>query len=377
MLWARNGDTLWVEWTGFLADGSMFGSSQVEPATRVETTKQAVYCGEPYGPFVLGQGEVIPGVDKNLQGMCLGEQRTLVVPPHLAYGAEGTKGVPGNSTLTFNYELVKAYPRLNVETTHRPRLCEAAAGEGSQMGVHYTTHFSVMKGRNTNWTKLHDSITDHNGKFWGPFELRKGGAHLIEGLYRGLNGMCLHEMRHVTIPPGLAYGENGIDGYVPGEATLYFTLELAHLNQPTFRAEVISMPSSGCSVRVVTNSVITIHYSVYTLSDPDGNYPKTNVTLQLLQTSRGREPWKITFNDDTDMVEGLRMGLHGMCVGEKRRLKVPPAMAWGVDGLQGFIHGDATVLFLVELLDVQAPSDQQASKRSTHPPPTPMTKNEL
>ena len=40
--------------------------------------------------------------------MCLGETRTLTVPPHLAYGEQGVRGViPGGSTLHFTVELVE------------------------------------------------------------------------------------------------------------------------------------------------------------------------------------------------------------------------------------------------------------------------------
>jgi len=40
--------------------------------------------------FELGAGEVIKGFDQGLVDMCIGEQRKLTIPPHLAYGDEGT-----------------------------------------------------------------------------------------------------------------------------------------------------------------------------------------------------------------------------------------------------------------------------------------------
>ena len=40
--------------------------------------------------------------------MCLGETRTLTVPPHLGYGQNGVPGViPGNAILHFTVELVE------------------------------------------------------------------------------------------------------------------------------------------------------------------------------------------------------------------------------------------------------------------------------
>lgn len=40
----------------------------------------------------LGANKVIEGLDTGLQGMCVGERRQLVVPPHLAHGESGGEG---------------------------------------------------------------------------------------------------------------------------------------------------------------------------------------------------------------------------------------------------------------------------------------------
>lgn len=37
----------------------------------------------------IGKGYIIPGMDQGLQGVCMGERRRVVVPPHLAYGENG------------------------------------------------------------------------------------------------------------------------------------------------------------------------------------------------------------------------------------------------------------------------------------------------
>lgn len=37
----------------------------------------------------IGMGYVIRGIDKALQGLCIGEKRRVIVPPHMAYGEEG------------------------------------------------------------------------------------------------------------------------------------------------------------------------------------------------------------------------------------------------------------------------------------------------
>jgi FKBP-type peptidyl-prolyl cis-trans isomerase len=90
---ARVGDNVSVLYAGKLQDGTEFDSS-------------AKHGNEPI-EFILGRGMVIKGWDEGLQGMQVGDKRTLVIPPSLGYGEQGAGGViPPNATLTFDVELV-------------------------------------------------------------------------------------------------------------------------------------------------------------------------------------------------------------------------------------------------------------------------------
>lgn len=85
-------DTLTVDYIGMLEDGAKFDSS--------------LDSGQPFS-FVLGAGKVIPGWDKGLEGMRVGEKRKLIVPPELAYGEQGFGDIiPPNATLIFEVELL-------------------------------------------------------------------------------------------------------------------------------------------------------------------------------------------------------------------------------------------------------------------------------
>ena len=59
----------------------------------------------PY-PFTVGAG-VVAGFSQGVTGMKVGGKRTVLIPSELGYGSRGTDGVPGNSGLVFDIELVE------------------------------------------------------------------------------------------------------------------------------------------------------------------------------------------------------------------------------------------------------------------------------
>ena len=89
---AKNGDTVSVNYTGKLEDGTVFDSS----------------VGKQPLDFVLGTHQVIPGMEQGVLGMKVGGKRTITIPPELAYGAQGAGNgvIPPNATLIFDVELV-------------------------------------------------------------------------------------------------------------------------------------------------------------------------------------------------------------------------------------------------------------------------------
>ncbi len=94
---ASVGDTVAVNYTGRLADGTVFDSNVDPKFGHVQ-------------PFVLtiGSGEVIKGWDVGIAGMKLGEKRALEISPEYAYGASGAgKAIPPNATITFEVELLQ------------------------------------------------------------------------------------------------------------------------------------------------------------------------------------------------------------------------------------------------------------------------------
>jgi peptidylprolyl isomerase len=67
---AKPGDTVKIHYTGTLDDGTEFDSS----------------AGREPLEFKLGTGQVIPGFDKAVEGMAVGDEKSVNITPEDAYG---------------------------------------------------------------------------------------------------------------------------------------------------------------------------------------------------------------------------------------------------------------------------------------------------
>ncbi len=71
---AKTGDSVKIHYTGTLDDGTQFDSS----------------AGRDPLAFELGSGQVIPGFDKAVDGMTVGDSKTVNIPAEDAYGPHQT-----------------------------------------------------------------------------------------------------------------------------------------------------------------------------------------------------------------------------------------------------------------------------------------------
>ena len=85
-------DMVKVNYTGKLINETVFDSSAQN------------------GPVEIQLNKVIPGWTEGLQKINQGGKIRLYIPPHLAYGDQGERGIPPGATLIFDVELLEFKP---------------------------------------------------------------------------------------------------------------------------------------------------------------------------------------------------------------------------------------------------------------------------
>ncbi|KAK2017147.1 hypothetical protein LZ32DRAFT_600765 [Colletotrichum eremochloae] len=130
----KNGDKLTMHYRGTLqSDGSQFDASYDR--------------GTPF-TFKIGSGQVIKGWEQGLLDMCIGEKRTLTIPPELGYGSRGMGPIPASSTLVFETELVgiEGVPKPEkIVTKASEKASEAAEGVAEKVASKVAEAAEVVK----------------------------------------------------------------------------------------------------------------------------------------------------------------------------------------------------------------------------------------
>ncbi len=111
---AAPGTIVSVLYVGKLQDGTTFDSS-------------AAHGNQPL-TFTLGAQGLIPGFQIGVNGMKVGGERQLLIPPSLGYGAQDVKDpttgkvvIPANSTLLFDIKLVDVKASSTPATPTTPK----------------------------------------------------------------------------------------------------------------------------------------------------------------------------------------------------------------------------------------------------------------
>ncbi|KAM4624654.1 peptidyl-prolyl cis-trans isomerase FKBP9 [Polymixia lowei] len=319
----KNGDYVRYHYNVTFVDGKTFDSSHQKGAPKVG---------------LIGEGRLIAGIDKGLQGMCVNERRKVTVPPHLAYGSEGAGDViPPDTTLVFDLHLLDLWNQADLvitKTISTPKNCRRSVMRTDFVRYHY------------NGTLLDGTVFDSSYTRQQTHDTLVGEGWLIKGLDEGLLGMCVGEIRNIVIPPFKAYGEKGLGTDVPSQATLVFDILMVDIHNPKDNITVENqvVPES-CTRKSVIGDYMRYHYNGTFLN---------GVTFD---TSYQRNSTYNTYIGMGYVISGMDQALLGLCVGERSRVIIPPHLAYGEQGAGKEIPGSAVLVFDIHVIDFHNPKD--------------------
>jgi len=95
---------------------------------------------------------------------------------------------------------------------------------------------------------------------------------------------------------------------------------------------------------------VTVHYTGWLYDHAAPEFKKAGQPFDSSKNS-GR-PFAFTLGQQ-QVIAGWDQGVAGMKVGGQRRLVIPAALAYGESGAGGVIPPNATLVFDVEMLEVQ------------------------
>ena len=208
-----------------------------------------------------------------------------------------------------------------------------------------------------------------------PLEFTIGVGQVIAGWDKGILGMKVGEVRKLTIPYVMAYGEHSLEG-IPPYSDLYFEVELVAAEKPmepdAFPADInkLKWTDKGKGLKIYDEKVGTGKPAMV------GTNLKVHYTGWLVA---GRKfgsskdlgkPFEVVLGAGK-MIKGWEQGLDGMREGGVRWLRVSPSMGYGANAYT-MIPPNSTLVFRIELVESMV-DPEIAAKMDFFPDTTTLT----
>jgi len=202
------GDKITWNYVGTFADGKGFASG--------------------YFHASIDKGEVIPGVNEAMKGLCVDGKREMVMHHSQAYGERGDgKNIPGYANIIFNVHLLSLErPEIGMESIEIKRRYGGVTAENPIKITDLTPttgdcDMKVANGSTIIWRGFGYTL---DGRQFDKYEqqLNVGDGRTLPALENAILGLCANDGRSIMIHPTKAFGPRGVPGRVPFDATVIF-----------------------------------------------------------------------------------------------------------------------------------------------------------
>jgi len=338
------GDIIKMNFIASLADGTELDNTYTsgQPATTI-----------------WGNDMLLPGWEEGIGLMKVGGKAKFAIPASLAFGEQGYGQIPPNAQLIIEMDLISSEappvpatvdPADQVTTDSGLVYADIKVGDGAEaidksiVATHYKLWFETTDGNEYVDTSYEST----------PVSFTVGSTDTVfPGWGEGVSGMKVGGIRQLIIPSALGLGEQAY-GNIPASSVLVMEIELVSVQEPLVKTEVKE------SDYTTTDSGL----KYYDLTVGTGETPKTGQTVVVNYTgwledgtqfdssvARG-QPFSFVLGTG-GVIAGWDEGVATMKVGGKRQLVIPADLAYGETGSGGTIPPNATLIFEVELLEIQ------------------------
>jgi protein-disulfide isomerase len=256
----------------------------------------------------------------------------------------------GRVTSTLD-ELLKAYPtKVKLVWRDKPLPMHPSA----PLAAEAAREAFAQKGNDGFW-KMHDKLFKNQQQL-DRTDLERYAQEI--GLDMVRFGKALDDHRHRAAidaddKAGTDAGISGTPAFVVGPYFLSGAQPLSKFKKLVERALTSPAPKIAASGLVVQDTALGSGREVKSGDTIVVHYTGTLTDGKVFDTSRKRgEPFTFTIGQGR-VIKGWEQGLVGMKVGGKRKLTIPPDLAYGDRGMPPVIPARSTLIFDVELLSIK------------------------
>lgn len=326
------GDEVTIHYVGTLCeDGSIFVSTRTmnEPVT-----------------LKLGHGNVVGGLDHGIVTMRKGEVASFMLHPELAYGVSGTTGVPPNSTVRFEVELLSWITVVDV--CKDGGIIKRILVTGEQIGPpddldEVCVSYKAML--------VDGTIVAETPEEGLEFYIKDG--HFCPALTKALKTMKRGERVNLVIQPQYAFGQRGNKSNnefpaIPPDSVLIIFVKLLSMKPVIdvtgdLKVKKKILKEGEGTVTANEGATVTIRYTAM-LED---------ATVFERKGLDGEQPLQF-ITDEEQVIAGLDRAVSTMKKNECALITVSPEYGSGSTEVKmdlSSVQPSSTILYEVEMLD--------------------------
>lgn len=185
-------------------------------------------------------------------------------------------------------------------------------------------------------------VYDSNEKLGKPVPLKTNVGMMVRGWEEGLLEMHEGDQGRIMIPAALAYGENGYTTIIPPKADIIVDIEIIEIIDPEILEDgvkVYKWEKGGTGATPQKNQIITFDYFAYKKGKNGGLYDNSY---------QNEAAFSFKYKN-SNVVDGLHIGMSILKAGENAFIEIPSKSAYGSAGLQDLVPKNTDIVYDVRI----------------------------